>query len=539
MNAKTQKKKYHDIKKLFGKEYYKSYFINPKVNLSLSPYQNHIQSDTKKIDAISFQNNSNDLSAKINKKSHIIKIKSKISNKPKTNIKNDSNNKNMKKIKLLIDSIINKSNNNINKNIEFNAFSNYMSISHRQKGYCSKKNSEKIINKSNFNNSEFVLNNNNTRNIKHKKSDMNLKYNIKNKNILCDSLFKIDKDNKIKMTNYKNENKIIKNKKNKNLFNEISLGENKNKYNKSISNENYKGYINTVEANAFIKKIKINNINGSKNLYINKNKSFERIHKKISPIPKGKNFCSIKKKKNYILVKKANNCSSLYSKLFPSSQNLDFSQNYKKQNLLINDNLSNEINYKAKKNIGNRIYNYKNKSIDINNNKSLKNKFFFALREERKKLKEELIKKNIEEIQKKSNIRKQKYIELFNDINTYFNDIKNIIEKIKKEDLLKDITAKINDDMSYDSILNNENSISFEHTLKSILNSGLFMNKNTINNSNENNTSIINNDFTFEEDKKDISLKSINVKNNILKNKDIIPDIKDKIDQNNNNCYIF
>ena len=508
MNAKAQKKKYHDIKKLFGKEYYKSYFINPKVNLSLSPYQNHNQSDTKKIDAISLQNNSNDLSAKINKKSHIIKIKSKISDKPNSIIKNDSNNKNMKKIKLLIDSIINKSNNNINKNIEFNVFSNYMSVSHRQKGYCSKKNSEKIVNKSNFNNSEFVPNNN-TRNIKHKKSDMNLKFNIKNKNILCDSLFKLDKDNKIKISNHKNESKIIKNKKNKNLFNEISLGENKNKYNKNISNENYKGYLNTIESNAFMKKIKINKFNGSKNLYINKNKSYERIHKKISPIPKSKNFCSIEKKKNYILVKKANN------------------------------NFCNEINYKAQKNIGNRIYNYKNKSIDINNNKSLKNKFFFALREERKKLKEELIKKNIEEIQEKSNIRKQKYIELFNDINKYFNDIKNIIEKIKKEDLLKDITAKINDDMSYDSILNNENSISFEQTLKSILNNGLFMNKNTINNSNENNTSIINNDFTFEEDKKDISLKSINVKNNILKNKDIIPNIKDKIDENNNNCSIF
>ena len=93
--------------------------------------------------------------------------------------------------------------------------------------------------------------------------------------------------------------------------------------------------------------------------------------------------------------------------------------------------------------------------------------------------------------------------------------------------------------MSYDSILNNENSMSLEYTLKSILNNGLFINKNTINNSNENNTSIINNDFTFEEDKKDISLKSINVKNNILKNKDIIPNIKDKIDKNNNNCSIF
>ena len=538
MNAKTQIKKYHDIKKLFGKEYYKSYFIKPKVNLSLSPYQNHFQSDTKKIDSISLQNNSNDLSAKINKKSHIIKVKSKISNNTKSNIKNGSNNKNMKKIKLLIDSIINRSNNNINKNTEFNVFSNYMSISHRQKGYCSKKNSEKIINKSNFNNSEFCPYNN-AKNIKHKKSDMNLKFNIKNKKILCDSLFKIDKDNKNKMSNYKNESKIIKNKKNNNLFNEINLGDNKNKYNKNIANENYKGYLNTIESNAFIKKIKINKFNGSKNLYINKNKSYERIHKKISPIPKGKNFCSIKKKKNYILVKKANNCSSLYSKLFPSSQNLDFSQNYKKQNLLTNDNIINDINYNAKKNIGNRIYNYKNKSIDINNNKSLQNKFFFALREERKKLKEELIKKNIEEIQKKSNIRKQKYIGLFNDINKYFNDIKNLIEKIKKEDLLKDITAKINDDMSYDSILNNENSISFEHTLKSILNNGLFINKNTINNSNENNTSIINNDFTFEEDKKDISLKSINIKNSILNNKDIILDIKDKIDQNNNNCSIF
>ena len=251
-----------------------------------------------------------------------------------------------------------------------------------------------------------------------------------------------------------------------------------------------------------------------------------------------------KNKKKFVLVKKPKNNSSLYSKLFPSSQNLGYSpksSKFKKYKLLINKNLSTDINYNIKKNIRSRIYNYKNKSIDINNSKYFKNKIYIILREERKKLKEDLIKKNIEEIKKNSNLRKKKYIELFNEINKYFYEIKNIIEKIKKEDLLKDITAKINDDISYDTILNNENSIYIEHTFKSLLNNGLFMsiNMNSKNNSNEN-TSVIYNDFSFEEDKKDKSLKSINFKNNLkIENGNNILDISKKMNQNNNNCFIF
>ena len=62
---------------------------------------------------------------------------------------------------------------------------------------------------------------------------------------------------------------------------------------------------------------------------------------------------------------------------------------------------------------------------------------------------------------------------------------------------------------------------------------------NSKNNSNEN-TSVIYNDFSFEEDKKDKSLKSINFKNNLkIENGNNILDISKKMNQNNNNCFIF
>ena len=537
-NSIIQKKKYHDVKKLFRTEYFNSYFISPKVNLSLSP--NHFQSEINKDDMISLQNSSNNKSAKINKKSKIVKIKRKTSN---FTFKNDSYNKNDKKVNFLIDSIIN--NNNIKKNIEFNAFNNYMSISHRPQRFCNKKNCDKFINR--INNNE-IHSFNRVRNIKHKESHENFKYRIKNKNLLCDSLFRLEEENKTKIKNYKNKSKILrKNIENKNLFQFNEMNWKKSKYSKknNISDENYKGYLNINGPNIFIKKIKINNLNNSKNMNINKNRSCEGLYKKKSIMPESKNFCPIKKnKKQFILVKKPKNNSSLYSKLFPSSQNLDYSpksSKFKKYKLLVNKNLSTDINYNIKNNIKSRIYNYKNKSIDTNNSKYFKNKVYIVLREERKKLKEDLIKKNIEEIKKKSNLRKKIYIELFNEINKYFYEIKNIIEKTKKEDLLKDITAKINDDISYDTILNNDNSISIEHTFKSILNNGLFIsiNMNSKNNSNEN-TSVIYNDFSFEEDKKDKSLKSINFKNSLkIENGNNILDISKQMNQNNNNCFIF
>ena len=75
-NLIIQKKKYHDVKKLFRTEYFNLYFIIPKDNLSLSP--SHFQSEINKDDMISLQNNSNNKSAKINKNSKIVKSKRKI-----------------------------------------------------------------------------------------------------------------------------------------------------------------------------------------------------------------------------------------------------------------------------------------------------------------------------------------------------------------------------------------------------------------------------------------------------------------------------
>lgn len=260
-NSIIQKKKYHDVKKLFRTEYFNSYFISPKVNLSLSP--NHFQSEINKDDMISLQNSSNNKSAKINKKSKIVKIKRKTSN---FTFKNDSYNKNDKKVNFLIDSIIN--NNNIKKNIEFNAFNNYMSISHRPQRFCNKKNCDKFINR--INNNE-IHSFNRVRNIKHKESHENFKYRIKNKNLLCDSLFRLEEENKTKIKNYKNKSKILrKNIENKNLFQFNEMNWKKSKYSKknNISDENYKGYLNINGPNIFIKKIKINNLNNSKNMNI-------------------------------------------------------------------------------------------------------------------------------------------------------------------------------------------------------------------------------------------------------------------------------
>ena len=129
----------------------------------------------------------------------------------------------------------------------------------------------------------------------------------------------------------------------------------------------------------------------------------------------------------------------------------------------------------------------------------------------------------MEEIRINSNMRKQKYLQLFNIINDSFSDIKKLIEQIEKEDLLKDITSKINDDKSYDSILNNENSISIEQTFKSLFNNRIHLGKNVNNNNSNENTTIINNDFSFEEDKRDIPVKSITIENQIdlLKKKNI------------------
>ncbi len=146
----------------------------------------------------------------------------------------------------------------------------------------------------------------------------------------------------------------------------------------------------------------------------------------------------------------------------------------------------------------------------------------------------------MEEIKYNSNMRRQKYIHLFNIINNSFSDIKLLIEQIEKEDLLKDITAKINDDKSYDSILNNENSISIKQTFKSLFNNRLYFNKNGNNNNSNDNTTIINNDCTFEEDKKDISLKSITIKDNIFDNNNInINTYSNEKNEDELNCFIF
>ena len=543
MNEKIQKKNYHDIKKLFGKEYFKSYcFINPKVNLSLSPSPSHLQTSIKKKFITPSQNSLYNVSNKFNKNSQIIKISKNYSNKGNFNLRKAKCNKTFKKTKLLIDSIINKSNNNPNKINDFSAFNNYMSISHRQSGYYKKKIDEKYIN----NNISDCLFNNFRKNINPKRGDKNINYTKKVKNsILCDSLFKLNRENKIRMKNEKNKNKIMsKNNKNKNLLklNGINTDEN-NKNNNIYHNENNKYYLKKMATKNFLKKIKFNNINNLKNININKNKSYEYSYKKRLPISESKNHLDIKKNnKNYIQLKKAKNTQFLYSQLFSHSQNLNSAMNNKKKNLYLNTKTNNT---NISKNFSNNIrninsYYYKNKSIDINNNKSFKYKLFLMLREERRKKREQLIKKNIEEIQKNSLLRKQRYIELFNIINKSFFDIKQLIEKIEKEDLLKDITLKINDDMSYDTMLNNENSISIEQTFKSILNNGLLLNGNKKNNSyNENTSSIIDNDFTFEEDKKDISLKSISIKNNLLEsNNNFISNTRDRINENNNNCFI-
>ena len=56
----------------------------------------------------------------------------------------------------------------------------------------------------------------------------------------------------------------------------------------------------------------------------------------------------------------------------------------------------------------------------------------------------------------------------------------------------------------------------------------------------ENTTSIINNNFTFEEDKKDISLKSIDIKkNSIFEKNNNISNTNNKIKNNEDNCFIF
>ena len=270
--------------------------------------------------------------------------------------------------------------------------------------------------------------------------------------------------------------------------------------------ENNKPYLNTIESNTYVKKIKINNILNYKKF--NKNKSCESLYKKKFSSKNKKNRGFLKKKDiKYILFNSKNNSHSLYSEIL---SNIDNSNNLLKTER--SKNIKNKTNNNnIKKNISTiNNYCYKNKSIDVNNsNNSYRNKFFIIIEEQRKKLREEEFKKNMDEIKKNSIYRKNKYIQLFNKINNYLFDIQKIIEQIEKEDLLKDITSKINDE----TILNNENSISIEQKFKSFLNNGLFSNKNARNNTFvENTTSVIYNDFTFEEDKKDISLKSIDIK---------------------------
>lgn len=521
-NAKTQKKKYNDIKKLFGKEYFKSYFIKPKVHLSLSPSSERFSSDNKKNEIISTINSSKNLTIKNNRNSQIIKIPNYKSNKNYFKLTKE-NNQNFKKIKILIKSLINKSTINLNKNNDMSAYNNYISASQRSQNPEKKKNNENIIYLSNSNNNENIYNKN-IKNIKQKQkqTDKNIKnnnikssnnkiYKNNNKLFLCDSLFRIDRDNKIKQKNFKNKNKtFLKNQKSKKLL-EFKLKKN--------SNENKK--------NILIKKIKVNNIVNNQN--INKNKSYQYLVKNKSQITKfKKNNNNLGGKNNYLFSKKTNNSQSLYSQILQKRKESEFPC-FTEHNIKLNN----------KKNKNNNINNYcfKNKSIDINSNRSFKKRFFNILNEQRKKLREEEIKKNMEQIKFNSNLRKQKYIKLFNIINNSFSEIKKLIEQIEKEDLLKDITAKINDDKSYDSILNNENSISIEHTLKSILTNGLYFGKS--NNSNENSI-IINNDFSFEENKKDILLKSINIKNNSIfenHNSNLNSNFEDN--KNKENCFIF
>ena len=549
MNAKAQKKKYHDIKKLFGKEYFKSDFIEPKAHISLSPSLNRFLSDTKKKEIISTKNSSNNLSSKLNRDSRIIKISK---NKSNTNyfklVRDDTTN--LKKTKILIKSLINKSNNNLRKTNEYNSYHHYMFISDRknENEIEKKKNYENSINNSNANNS-YYPNNKMVTNIKKKQTDINLKKIKSNKNninklILCDSLFKNVRENQNKRKNIKNK-VSIKDNKNRNIFKLKELNSNrcsgfyqnnKNNYNNDLIINN-KNYLKTIETNMLIKKIKINNTLNNKN--INKNKSYESLYKQNFPTSKNKKYSGfLKKNVKYILFNSQNKSSSinsqiLYSQIF-SKNNHKSMGNIDKNNKKINKSIN-----KNRKNSGINNYCFKNKSIDINNNNdSFKNKFLLVLNEQRKKLREEELKKNMKEIYINSNLRKQKYIKLFKVINQSFSDIKKLIEQIEKEDLLKDITSKINDDVSYESILNKDNSNSIEQQFKSILNNRFFNNKNENTSYKENTTSIIYNDFTFEEDKKDISLKSIDIKKNSFFETNEISE-KEKINENKDICDIF
>lgn len=549
MNAKLQKKKYHDIKKVFGKEYFKSYFIKPKVHLSLSPSSTKFQSDIKKNDIISTKNSSNNLSSKI-KDAQVIKI-----SKNKSNInyfklvKEDK--KHLKKTKILIKSLINQSNNNFKKHNDsnVNVYNNYLSISNRRKNLIKKNNEENYINEfsnnSNISNTDYIYNNIINK-INEKQNDINSKKNqiIKknNKKKVCDAIsnIKIDRDNKIKLKNVKNFNKIkLKSKNSKNLLqlklNDINNIEKRNsKINTKELFDNSKPNLNTIESNSILKKIKINNILNNKK--INKNKSCDTFNNqnnkkciKSSTSKNKKNNVILKKNVKYIIFNTKSNSHSLYTKIFPQNKNTVLPRFTTETNEKIKNN--NTIRSK-KSNIKN--YCFKNKSIDVNNsNNSFKIKFFAILKEERKKIREKEFQKNMEEIKRNSNMRRHRYIQLFNEINKSFEDIKKIIEQIEKEDLLKDITSKIQDE----SILNNENSISLEQKLKTILNNRLFNKKNGKNNSiSEGTTSVIYNDFTFEEDKEDIMLKSIDIKKNSIfeNNKSSFTKTNDK-----ENCFIF
>ena len=538
MNGKFEKKKYHDIKKIFGKEYFKSYFIKPKVHLSLSPSSNRFQSDTKNEEIISPKNSFNNLSSKLSKYSQNIKISKNKSNINYFKLVKD-NNKNFTKTKILIKSLVNKSNNNI-------LYNNNLSISNRSPNFDKKNNYGNISNINNSNNNDNIYNKI-IANINKKQTDINLK-NIKinknkknrknNKKILCDSLFKIDRGNKIKLKNFKNKNRIFKNNKSKKIIKSIEINDKEcNKfnnmiYNKSIDSSNNKNYINTIESRILVKKIKINNsISNPKR--INENKSCDVFSKKKFQIKKSKKKNILKKNIKYILFNSTNNSSSLYSQIFTNNK-LSGPDKHSERNKKIQ-------NYTNNKNTKNSMFSYKqNKSIDINKD-SFKKKFLGILKEQRKKLKEEEFKEKMKEIKVNSKLRKLKYIELFNKINNSFNDIKILIEQIEKEDLLKNVTLKVSDDISYESILNNENSISIEKQFKSIFNNGLFNNKNTKNKSySENTTSIINNDFTFEEDKRDIFLKSIDIKkNSIIEKNKSISNIDNNKKNEEDNCFIF
>jgi hypothetical protein len=549
MKAKNQKMKYHDTRKLFGKEYFKSYFIKPKVHLSLSQSSNRFQSDIKKDEILSTKISLNISPPKINKYSQIIKI-----SKNKTNVnyfklvKDDK--KQYIKAKILIKSIINNRNNNIRKKNDYKDIKkNNLSISNRLQAFDKKNNFENFVNNISGikRNSDYIYNRI-IKSIKQKQKDTVLKSqkNDKNNNnnsiIKNTSLFKNDRESKIKLKNYKNKNKL----KNKNCK-KLQLNEpSKEKKNQHNNNTNYnesidiKSILNmkTCETNMLIKKIKINSNNISKTLLnrknINENKSCYTLYKQKFQPKNNKCKSILKRDIKNILFNQENSSKSqsLYTQIF-SQNNLS-----EKKNKIIKDYTNNT---NKKNNINN--YCYKNNSIDINNSNSFfKQKFFDILIEQKRRLKEEEFKKNMKEIEKNSNMRRKRYIELFNKINKSFNDIKNLIEQIEKEDLLKDVTMIINDDMSCKSILNNNNSISIEQKFKSIINHGLFNNKNGKNKSfSENTTSVINNDFSFEEDKKDIPLKSIDIKNNSIFDKNINTSHSNNYikDNDDDNCFIL